>query len=171
MFKRLLLRVNQKMDIAHYPPPLQNKTLSYDRVMPLYTVKLQKLGLSRTPVLWKKVMTCAKHLHVTARWFKGTYGIYIYHLMKEIEKTIASYIVAICNQFKTRYFKWDQDIIWKLNLHASSFLKLFIFFLANFFDIDNTLFLQLPASSTPLHLFVYSSLCGCRCFVLPSVAI
>lgn len=33
------------------PPPLQNKTLSYDRVMPLYTVKLQKIGLSRTPVL------------------------------------------------------------------------------------------------------------------------
>lgn len=158
------------MDIAHYPPPpIQNKTLSYDRVMPLYTVKLQKIGLSRTPVLWKKVMTCAKHLHVTARWFKGTYGIYIYHLMKEIEKTIASYVVAICNQFKTRYFKWDQDIIWKPNLHASSFLKLFIFFLANFFDIDNTLFLQLPASSTPLHLFVYSSLCGCR-FVLLSVA-
>lgn len=40
--------VNQKIDIAQYPPPplLQNKTLSYDRVMPLYTVKLQKIGLN-----------------------------------------------------------------------------------------------------------------------------
>lgn len=39
--------VNQKIDIAQYPPPpIQNKTLSYDRVMPLYTVKLQKIGLN-----------------------------------------------------------------------------------------------------------------------------
>lgn len=36
------------------PPPLQNKTLSYDRVMPLYTVKLQKIGLSRTPSFEKR---------------------------------------------------------------------------------------------------------------------
>lgn len=42
--------VNQKIDIAQYPPPPSSKTkLSYDRVMPLYTVKLQKIGLNQTP--------------------------------------------------------------------------------------------------------------------------
>lgn len=36
------------------PPPFQNKTLSYDKVMPLYRVKLQKIGLSQTPPFEKK---------------------------------------------------------------------------------------------------------------------